>query len=70
MIHIYFLSSLGKVYCVNFHHCRISVTDFTDGRGGGEAFCPLTIREQPRKSPSRIGLKVRKNKIIRNIKHL
>ena len=48
---IYFLDLLWvKHNCATFHHCRICLTDFRDGAP--------SIREQPRKSPSWIGLKV------------
>ena len=48
---IYFLDLLWvKHNCATFHHCRICLTDFRDGAP--------SIREQPQKSPSWIGLKV------------
>ena len=54
---IYFLDPLSVRYnFAKFHHCRICVTDFTEG----VPFCPpappTTIPEQPQKSPSWIGL--------------
>ena len=42
-----------KYNCVKFHQWRICVTDFREG----DLFAP-SIREQPRKGPSRIGLKL------------
>ena len=30
LIHIFFGSSLGKVYCAKFHHCRIFLKDFRE----------------------------------------
>ena len=57
---IYFLDLLWVRYnCAKFHHCRICATYFRE-RG---YFCPSTppflptIRQQPRKIPSWIGLK-------------
>ena len=51
---IYFLDLLWVRYnCVKFHHCRICVTDFKEGG----LFGPYPIHEQPRKSPSWLGLR-------------
>ena len=53
---IYFLDLLWLRYnCAKFHHCRICVTDF---REGGLLPPPPLIPEQPRNSPSWIGLKL------------
>ena len=52
---IYFLDLLwGRYNCAKFHHWRICVTDFRE-RG---LFAPPPIREQPRKSPTWIGLRI------------
>ena len=53
MIHIFFELSL-KYNCAKFYHCEIWVTDF---REGGDFLAP-PIREQPRKCPSWIGLRI------------
>ena len=54
----YFLDLLWVRYnCAKFHYCRIYVTDFREGG----PFCtppPPPIHEQPRKSPSWVGLKL------------
>ena len=50
VILICFGSSLGNVNCAKFHHCRICVTNFREGRKSSE---------QPRKSPSWIGIKTK-----------
>ena len=42
--------------CAKFHHCRIGVADFREGGVGAKK--PLPIREQSRKSPSLIGLRL------------
>ena len=58
---LYFLDLLWVRYnCAKFHHCRICVTDFREGR----PFCPPLISEQPWKSPSWIGLKHTYSQII------
>ena len=52
---IYFFDLLWARYnCAKFHNCRICVTDFWEG--GAFLPPPPPIREQPRKSPSWIGL--------------
>ena len=51
---IHFLDlPLVRYNCAKFHHCRICVADFRE-RGPKSPFPPN--REQPRKSPSWIGL--------------
>ena len=52
VIYKFFRSYLGK----RFHYCRIFVTEFRFGWGGG-AFWHSSIHEQPQKGPFWIGLK-------------
>ena len=56
VIHIFLYLLWGRYNCAKFHHCRICVTDFREG----VPFCPPPppIREQRRKSPSWIGLRL------------
>ena len=55
-IYIYILDFLQVRYnCAKSHHCRICVTDFREGVLYDPL--PFSIREQPQKSPSCVGLK-------------